>query len=109
MPAPASAPPGPAAPLSQEALEALFQGLGGGLAQSVPHEPPLAFAFPSNGDAVYGLHQEEPLDLWTLLGAGPMAGDDFALPVFEGHGTLDGMQATATGEWPVWSAGVGAG
>ncbi|KWU43259.1 hypothetical protein RHOSPDRAFT_35264 [Rhodotorula sp. JG-1b] len=109
MPAPASAPPGPAAPLSQEALEALFQGLGGGLAQSVPYEPPLSFAFPSNGDAVYGLQQEEPLDLWTLLGAGPMAGDDFALPVFEGNGTLDGMQATAVGDWPVWSAGVGAG
>lgn len=104
MPAPPGAPNGPAAPLSQEALEALFQGLGGGLTQSVPHEPPLAFTFATNGDAGYGAHAEEPLDLWTLLGAGPMTGDEFGLAPFESPGmTEQGMQSG--GEWPIWSAG----
>ncbi|GAA5988352.1 hypothetical protein JCM10908_002178 [Rhodotorula pacifica] len=104
-PPPPNATNGPAAPLSQEALEALFQGLGGGLTQSVPHEPPLAFSFGTNGDAAYDMQQEEPLDLWTLLGAGPGAGDDFGLSFDEQGMTDHGIQGELErGEWPVWSA-----
>lgn len=90
------------APLSQEALEALFQGLGGGLAQSVPHEPPLAFAA---AEGPYALPQEQPLDLWTLLGAAPGEGDDFGMSFGNASGLASlGSDVVEGGvAWPAWS------
>lgn len=90
------------APLSQEALEALFQGLGGGLAQSVPHEPPLAFAA---AEGPYALPQEQPLDLWTLLGAAPGEGDDCWMSFGNASGLASlGSDVVECGvAWPAWS------
>lgn len=99
LPPPSGEPSVSTAAISQEALEALFQGLGGGLEQSVPHEPPIAFTFGgTNGETAYGTGAEDQLDLWALLGAGPAPGDD--LGVF-----YEGENATVEGDgvWAPWS------
>ncbi|GJN91323.1 hypothetical protein Rhopal_004344-T1 [Rhodotorula paludigena] len=101
-----------AAPLSQEALEALFQGLGGG--SSFAHEsiaggdPSLSLLLSGNGTSGEPtLAGDGPtVDYWRMLNAGPLEGgfefaglgDDHAFP---GGSAIDGLERSS--DWAAWA------
>lgn len=107
-----SAPSLSAAPLSQQALEALFQGLGGGSAfahESIAGgDPALSLLLSGNGTSGEpAFAGDSPtVDYWRMLNVGAMDGNfEFAgssdAHTFPGGSVIDGLERSS--DWAAWA------